>query len=369
MEDSLLIDAVERFVKGEMSAEEEIYFMDLRKNNPELDQAVVEQIFFINELNKFSDRRNFRHLVHETEADLMKEGIVNRTTVGPSKVVTLWSKYKKTIAVAASIAGVVSLSVGTIISAVSTKPQPNIKPLVDKIHQQENKTRQIENKVNQLAAATVEPVIPKVNAKFRATGFMIDANNNYIITNAHVIQEAKNQLVVENNKGDQFTAQSVYVNVKNDIAILKITDERFIKLPSLPYSVKKSAAELGEQVYMLGFPKQEIVYNEGYVSARNGYKMDTIYCQLNTAANEGTSGSPVLNKNGELVGIVSSMEANSDGVVFAIKSQNIFAAIDELKKIEAHSDIKVSSQPALKGVDRVNQIKKVQDYVFMIKGN
>ena len=58
MEDTLLIDAAERFVKGEMSPEEKIYFEELRKNNPELDQAVVEQIFFLNQLESYSQQRN-----------------------------------------------------------------------------------------------------------------------------------------------------------------------------------------------------------------------------------------------------------------------------------------------------------------------
>lgn len=370
MEDTLLIDAVERFVKGEMSPEELAYFMDLRKNNPEVDQAVVEQIFFLNELNKFANTRDFRHQLHETEAQLVKEGLINRTPLkNSSKVVFLWTRYKRTIAVAASIAGLVSLGIGTIISNISTKPQQNIKPLVDKLQQQETKTRQIENKINQLAAANSEAAQPKVTARFRATGFIIDVQNNYLLTNAHVVREAKNQLVIENNKGEQYTATSVYVNFENDLAVLKITDERFKKMSPAPYSIKKNPAELGEQVFMLGFPKQEIVYGEGYVSAKNGYKMDTIYCQLNTSANEGSSGSPVINKNGELIGIISSMEANAEGVVFAIKSRNIFAAIDAIKELEGHDDIKVTSQPALRGVDRVQQIKRVQDYVFMVKGN
>lgn len=140
-------------------------------------------------------------------------------------------------------------------------------------------------------------------------------------------------------------------------------------MPPLPYSIKKTSAELGEQIFMLGYPKQEIVYGEGYVSARNGYRMDTIFCQLSTSANEGNSGSPVINRNGEILGIISSMETNAEGVVFAIKSSNIYKAIEEVNKLNEQEKIKLNSSPSLRGVDRTAQIKKVQDYIFMIKGN
>jgi len=43
--------------------------------------------------------------------------------------------------------------------------------------------------------------------------------------------------------------------------------------------------------------------------------------------------------------------------------------VDEVKKIKDYENIKILSTPSLKGADRVSQIKKVQDYVFMIKGN
>ena len=59
MEDTLLIDAVERFANGEMSVQEKTYFEDLRKNNPELDQAVVEYLFFMNEIQKHSKAKKF----------------------------------------------------------------------------------------------------------------------------------------------------------------------------------------------------------------------------------------------------------------------------------------------------------------------
>ena len=374
MEDTLLIDAVERFANGEMSVQEKTYFEDLRKNNPELDQAVVEYLFFMNEIQKHSKAKNFKNALHEVESKLLIEGFITKgSTAGKAKVLQLWGKYKRTIAVAASIAGLVSIFIASVVSSVSNNgSDTNLKPLVEKLNSQESKTRQLETKLNKLEAGTTAsktPVKPRLDARFRATGFLIDANNNYIVTNAHVVSQVKNNLIIENNKGDQFTATPVYVNKEMDIAIIKVTDSNFKKLPVLPYNIKKSSADMGETVFMLGFPKAEVVYGEGYISAHSGYNMDSLFCQLSTAANEGNSGSPVINRSGDLVGVINSMEKNADGVVFASKANNITKAIAEAKKITGNEDINFKGSNALRGLDRVSQVKKLQDYVFMVKGN
>jgi serine protease Do len=369
MEDTLLMDAAERFARGEMSAEEKIYFDNLRKNNPELDQAVVEQLFFLNQLDTYSSTKNFKSILGEVENKLIAEKFLSLTTPQTQgKLVQLWHRYKKDIAVAASIAGIVSLFVGTIVSSVN-KNDPKLDLLVKKINDQAVKTKKIETALKDMPVVNSAPIRQPIDARFRATGFMIDATNNYIVTNAHVVKQAANHLIVENNKGVEFDATAVYVNVDQDLAIIKITDSSFKHLPALPYSIRKSGANLGEAIFMMGYPKAEIVYGEGYVSARNGYKMDTTYCQISTSANEGNSGSPVITKNGDLIGVIASKETDATGVVFAIKSANIYRAISEAKKQKDDVKIKITSAPSLRGLDRETQIKKMEGYVFMIKGN
>ncbi len=369
MEDTLLMDAAERFAKGEMSHEEKVYFEDLRKNNPSLDQTVVEQLFFLNQLDNYANTKNIKSVLAEVEHKLVQEKFVSKTVpTQQAKLIKLWHKHKKTIAVAASIAGLVSIFVASIIASMSNKNN-NIGNLVTKIDKQETETKILKNKLSQIQADVATPTKPRVDEGFRATGFMIDATNNYIATNAHVVNKMHNNLIVENKNGTQFYAKSVYVNLDEDLAIIKIIDTDFKKLPLLPYSIRKAGADIGEQIFMMGYPKPELVYSEGYISAKNGFQLDTTFCQISATANEGCSGSPVITKNGDIVGIVASKQTNANGVVFVTKSANIFRAIAEVKKLENNEKIRTTSLPSLKGLDRVTQIKKLENYVFMIKGN
>jgi S1-C subfamily serine protease len=368
MDDILLLDAIERYRKGEMTKQEKTFFEELRKNNPEIDQLAVEHIFFLQQLESTANLKDFKQSLDAVESHLVNEGVIAKKQLkGKAKLIYLWNRSRRTIAVAASIAGIVSIFTAGIFSAYKqNKSEKVITPLVDyKFKQVEAKLNQIEKN---LTKATVVPVLPapkpKIEANFRATGFLIDVSG-YVVTNAHVINKAKN-LIVENKKGEQFYASPVYVSNNTDLAILKISDTSFKGFALLPYGIRKSSVELGEQIFTLGYPRDEVVYGEGYLSAKSGYSGDTSSYQISISVNPGNSGGPVITRSGEVIGIISSKETNADGVVFAIKSKNIFNALEEIKKSEK---IKLPTVGTIKGLDRVQQIKKIEDCVFMVKGN
>lgn len=366
MEADQLLDAIERYLNGIMSAEERSVFEELRKTNPEVDQLVVEQAFFLNRLNYLGEQRKLKYEIQQVELKLENEGILQlKQGKGKAKIIHLWRRYRRTITVAAAIAGMVSLFTAATISYYSENKKASvITPLVDnKINQLEHKLNQMETKLNDATAS----IPPKFEANFRATGFLLDGEG-YIITNAHVVSNANN-LIVENHEGRQYRAVPLYANKLNDIAILKIIDTTFEKVSNLPYTFPTHTADLAEPIFTLGFPREEVVYGEGYLSAQSGYFGDTTSYQISISVNPGNSGGPVINKNGQVIGIISSKETNADGVVFAIKSKNIFNAVDALEERDSTINIQLPDYNTLKGLSRVQQIRKLENFVYKVKGN
>ena len=370
MDEILLIEAIERFSKGQMPQDELAIFTELRRNNPDIDQTVVEHLFFFNQLEKTSKRKHFKIALNEVENKLIQKGLISKNEKDiKGRLVFLWKRYKRTIEVAACIALLVSMFTASMVSVYTGKKTSNITPLVDnKLNKVDNKLNNIQNQLNEvenkLNKATGKATRPAFVANFRATGFLIDGNG-FIVTNAHVINNAAH-LIVENRKGDQFETITIYTDKSTDLAILKVVDTSFRKVKNLPYSFSRNAGELGERVFSLGYPREEVVYGEGYISSKSGYSGDTTSYQISISANPGNSGGPVINKNGEVIGILSSKETNADGVVFAIKSKNIY---DAIKQVSDSQNIKLPVANSIRSMDRVQQVKKIEDYVFMVKGN
>jgi hypothetical protein len=74
-----------------------------------------------------------------------------------------------------------------------------------------------------------------------------------------------------------------------------------------------------------------------------------------------------LNKNGEVIGILSKKENTIEGAAFALRSKYIIEALNELQKDSSYKNIKLPTTSTLKGKDRTQQVKTISDYVFMVK--
>lgn len=111
MDDILLLEAIERYLSGDMNAAERSYFEDLRKNTPEIDQMVVEHSMFLHQMDIYSVHRNLRNSLQATHSRLLETGEINEggelTTKG--KVIQLWKKYKRVTAIAATVGGFIAL--------------------------------------------------------------------------------------------------------------------------------------------------------------------------------------------------------------------------------------------------------------------
>ncbi|RTQ53757.1 serine protease [Hymenobacter gummosus] len=278
-----------------------------------------------------------------------------------------WHGHRATMAVAASAAVIAVFATLLGLQLWNTSNQPGsagyakLRLEVNQLKNARAKDRRAINQViNQLGVAA-----PAVQGKFSGTGFAL-TSDGYLVTSYHVIQGA-DSVLIEGRDKQRFRAEAVFSDVARDLTILKVNDRHFQGFGRLPYTVKRTQADLGEKVYTLGYPREDQVYNDGSLSARSGFQGDTGFYQISIPVNPGNSGGPVLDDRGNLIGVISGREMDVQSAAFATKSSYLARLVDSLSAAPNPHTYNLPKQNQLAGQTRPQQIRKLQDFVFVVK--
>jgi len=152
------------------------------------------------------------------------------------------------------------------------------------------------------------------------SGVIIDGKKGLILTNAHVIQKTGTiKVVLEDER--EFEARIVGTDPDSDLAVLKIDSEQ--DLPDIKMGTSEDLM-IGETVIAIGNPFGfSHTVTTGVISAkdRSIRAEDRVYhnfIQIDASINPGNSGGPLLNINGDLIGINTAIYAKAQGIGFAI---------------------------------------------------
>jgi len=152
------------------------------------------------------------------------------------------------------------------------------------------------------------------------SGLIIDASG-IILTNNHVV-EGRNDITVRLHDGREFKAVEVKSDPNTDLAVIRIKGAKHLKAAKLGDS---DQVEIGDWVLALGHPfGLEDTVTSGIISAKGrgiGMPSRASFLQTDAAINPGNSGGPLVNLDGEVIGIntaISTSSGGNQGVGFAV---------------------------------------------------
>ncbi|WP_169083836.1 S1C family serine protease [Paenibacillus sp. PL91] len=169
------------------------------------------------------------------------------------------------------------------------------------------------------------------------TGFFFDSTG-YILTNQHVVGESDQIKVIVQGYDKPFTAELLGSSYDLDLAVLKVTGDK--AFPTLPLG-NSDHINIGDWVVAIGNPYGfDHTVTVGVLSAKErpidiqdaqGERKYKHLLQTDASINPGNSGGPLLNVNGEVVGINTAVSSQAQGIGFAIPTSTIQEVLENLK--------------------------------------
>ncbi len=202
------------------------------------------------------------------------------------------------------------------------------------------------------------------------TGFLI-SKDGIIVTNNHVVKNADKILIkcIIDNSVITYNATLLIADSKNDLALLKISDYEFELKSDLPFIIKDEIAEVGEEIFVLGYPLtstmgEEIKVTTGIISSRTGFQGDVTCYQVSAPVQPGNSGGPLLNNHGDIIGIITAKHNATENVTYAVKSSYLKFLI-LMNNVE--QEIKIPTKNTYSKKSLVDKIKILRDLIFIIE--
>ncbi|MBQ2852936.1 MAG: serine protease [Bacteroidales bacterium] len=207
---------------------------------------------------------------------------------------------------------------------------------------------------------------PSQNQEWSGSGFAL--KDGYIVTNYHVIEGAKS-IQIQGIKGDftiKYNAEVIATDKFNDLALLKVSDSKFAGFGTIPYNVKTSVSDVGEDIFVLGYPLtstmgDEIKLTTGVISSKTGFQGDVSLYQISAPIQPGNSGGPLFDNKGNLVGIVNAKHTGAENVGYAIKTSYLRNLIES-----SISTNILPTNPQTATLSLPEKVKKLKNFVFMI---
>ena len=211
--------------------------------------------------------------------------------------------------------------------------------------------------------------------KSSGSGFFL-TSTGIIATNAHVVENAKTLKVhLSNEIGNfEYSAKVLLADSKNDVALLKIEDEKFKGLSEIPYILVEKA-EIGENAFTIGYPLNDVMgtnykVTDGIISSVSGIDDDLRYYQISVPLQPGNSGGPLFNSSGNVIGITSArlnskaVGTEIENVNYAIKISYLLNLYNMLPNVEK---LKTTSSQSKKELQEL--VKVLKNYVCLIRVN
>ena len=170
------------------------------------------------------------------------------------------------------------------------------------------------------------------NVASSGSGFFIN-NKGYFITNNHVVKGCKQSKITF--KEESVDADVIATDQTLDLALLKakVKPRNYLNLSDDP-------PEKLQKIYVAGYPfgkglSDDLKLTQGIISSVKGYGNNSNQIQIDAAINSGNSGGPIVDEDGDLVGVAVSglNKSQAEGIAFGIKSAAVknFLDVNKIK--------------------------------------